>query len=140
MALRFEFDRTNKILLIQVDGRVTDESLTELYQAGRKYSIATDASALIVDFSSVVEFAICNEIVRELARQAPAMPDATRPRIIVAPQTHAFGLFRMFQLMGDSTRPLLTIVRTMEEAFTALKVRSSEFEPLEQNGHLDSGS
>lgn len=59
------------------------------------------------------------------------MPDATRPRIIVAPTTIGFGLARMFQILGESTRPLLTVVRTVDEALAALGVQSPHFEPLE---------
>jgi hypothetical protein len=51
--------------------------------------------------------------------------------VIVAPQTHAFGLFRMFQLEGEHNRPLLQVVRTMDEAYAALGVRAPHFEPLE---------
>jgi hypothetical protein len=38
------------------------------------------------------------------------MPNDKRPRFVVAPQTHAFGLFRMFQITGEQTRPVLTVV------------------------------
>jgi hypothetical protein len=131
MAFRFEFDTANKILLARFDGILTDELLAEFYKATRKYSTATDASAGVVDFSSVTEFAVSSELLRQLGRAEPAMPDATRrPRIIVAPQTHAYGLFRMFQLTGEDTRPLLTVVHTMDEAFAVLGVQSSHFEPL----------
>ncbi len=83
MELRFEFDAVNKILLARPEGRLTDESFAEVYGAIRKYSTATDARAGIFDLSSVTEFAISAETVRRLARQEPAMPDATaRPRII----------------------------------------------------------
>ncbi len=58
------------------------------------------------------------------------MADATRPRIIVAPGAVAFGLSRMFQMLGESTRPLLEVVRTMDEALTALGIQSAHFEPL----------
>ena len=91
----------------------------------------TDARAGILDFSSVTEFAVSSEIIRQFAHQEPAMPDASRPRIVVAPQTHAFGLFRMFQLTREDSRPRLTIVHTMDEAFAALGVQSPQFEPLE---------
>jgi hypothetical protein len=131
MAFRFEFDSANRILLLRVDGRLTDELLGELYKAIRKYSTVTDARAGILDFSSVTEFAVSSEIIRQFAHQEPAMPDASRPRIVVAPQTHAFGLSRMFQLTREDSRPRLTIVHTMGEAFAALGVQSPQFEPLE---------
>jgi hypothetical protein len=130
MAFRFEFDPVNKILVGRMEGLLSDESIREIYQAGRKYSVATDASAAILDFSLVTGFPLTSERLRQLAREEPAMPNAERPRFVVAPQTHAFGLFRMFQLTGESTRPLLTVVHTMDEALAALGVQSPRFEPL----------
>jgi hypothetical protein len=38
---------------------------------------------------------------------------------------------RMFQIVGESSRPLLHVVRTVDEALTALGVESPHFEPLE---------
>ncbi len=128
----FEFDPVNKLLLFRYEGRLTDESLAESYRAIRKYSTETDASAGIWDLSSVTEFAVSTEFIRQLANQEPAMSDATRrPRVIVAPDAVGFGLSRMFQLMGEPTRPLLNVVRTLDEALAALGVQSPHFEPLE---------
>jgi hypothetical protein len=117
----FEFDPANKILLARFEGRLTDELLPELYEAIRKYARATDASAGILDFSAMSELAVSTKVVHQLANREPAMPDATtRPRFIVAPSQAAFGTARMFQLMRWSTRPLLKVVRTLDEAFAAL--------------------
>lgn len=128
---RFEFDPVNKILLARLEWRLTDELLAELYGAVREYSTATDPIAGIWDLSSVNDLAVSSGIVRSLADREPAMPDATKPRIIVAPTTIGFGLARMFQILGESTRPLLSVVRTMDEALAALGVQSPHFEPLE---------
>jgi hypothetical protein len=130
MALRFEFDPANKILLVRVDGRLTEESLKEFYEAVRRQTTATDAQAGIADFSAVTEFAVSREIIRQLVRREPAMPNATsRPRIVAAPQPFAYGLFRMFQIMGEETRPMLSIVHTLDEALAELGVQSPHFEP-----------
>jgi len=131
MTLRFEFDRINKVLLLRVEGRVTDESAATLYEAVRKYATATDASAGIVDFSTVTEFDVSPEFIRETANQEPAMPDPTRPRFVVAPTRLVFGMARMFQLLGEHTRPLLQVVHTLDVALAALGVQSPHFEPLE---------
>ncbi len=131
MELQFEFDPVNKVLLGRPQGRLTDESLAEAYDAIRKYSTATDARAGIWDLSSVTEFAISAEFVRHLARQEPAMPDATtRPRIIAVMNPTGFGLARMFQTAGAETRPLLEVVHTREEALAALGIQSTHFESL----------
>jgi len=61
------------------------------------------------------------------------MPDAARrPRILVVSATAGYGLARMFQILGEPKRPLLKVVRTMDEALAALGVQSPHFEPLEQ--------
>jgi|HubBroStandDraft_2_1064218.scaffolds.fasta_scaffold24010_1 hypothetical protein len=130
MGFRFEFDPGNKVLLVRVDGRLTDELLAETQRAIRTNSIATDARAGIFDFSSVTEVALSTAYLQELAREEPAMIDATRrPRIIVAPTAVIFGLSRMFQMLGESTRPLLEVVRTLDEALAALGIQSPGFEP-----------
>jgi hypothetical protein len=87
MAFRFEFDPVNKILLSRFEGRLTDESAVEFYEAAWKYATTTDAKAGIVDFSSVTEFPVSSEILRQLARRKSDLPNAVeRPRVIVAPQ------------------------------------------------------
>jgi hypothetical protein len=130
MGFRFEFDPGNKVLLVRVEGRLTDELLAETQRAIRTNSVATDARAGIFDFSSVTEVALSTAYLQKLAREEPAMIDATRrPRIIVAPTAVIFGLSRMFQMLGESTRPLLEVVRTLDEALAALGIQSPGFEP-----------
>jgi len=117
---------------MRFEGQVTDESLSAVQQAIRAYSAKTDAGAGISDYSSVTEFPVSSDLVRQLADDGPPAGDATRrPRVIVAPATVAFGLFRMFQIVGAPTRPLLRVVRTMDEALAVLGVQSPHFEPLE---------
>lgn len=60
------------------------------------------------------------------------MPHADkRPRIIVSTATVGFGLMRMLQLAGEQKRPLMTVVRTLDEALAALGAQSLHFEPLD---------
>jgi len=132
MDFRIEFDPGNKVLLLRVEGRLTDELLAEVYRGMRTHSSASDVRAGIVDFSSVSDWALSSAFLRELARKEPAMADSARRRLIlVAPATVGFGLARMFQMLGESTRPLLEVVRTMDEALAALGIQSAQFEPLE---------
>lgn len=98
----------------------------------RKYATLTDAGAGIWDLSSVTEFALDSEFIRGLAGRQPAMPHADkRPRIIVSTATVGFGLMRMLQLAGEQKRPLMTVVRTLDEALAALGAQSLHFEPLD---------
>jgi hypothetical protein len=132
MALRFEFDLANKILLLRLEGQLLDESVSESYRAIRSHWTTTGACMGIVDFSSVTEFALSRNLIIRLAQQEPCMPDGTsRPRVIVAPLTHVFGLARMFQILVENTRPLLSVVHTLDEAFAELGVQSPHFERLQ---------
>jgi hypothetical protein len=132
MDFRFEIDRGNKILLVRVEGRLTDEVLAEIYRAVRTHSSALDIVAGIVDFSSVTDWALSSVFLQELAKREPAMADSARRRLIlVAPAAVGFGLARMFQMLGESTRPLLEVMRTREEALAALGAPSAQFEALE---------
>jgi len=38
---------------------------------------------------------------------------------------------RMYQIVGELTQPLVSVVRTLEEALAALGVQSAHFESLE---------
>ena len=130
MGFRFEFDALNKVLLLRLEGPLTDQLLAEVYQAVRERSEATNAGAGIIDFSSVTEIAVSAEFIRKMARRDPAMPDPSRPRFLVVPIPAVFGLARMFQILGESTRPLLQVVHTMDEALSALGIQRPRFEPL----------
>ena len=85
----------------------------------------------IMDFSPVTEVALSTEFLRQLANRDPIGDATKQPRVVVAPSDLQFGLARMFQITGERTRPLLHVVRTMNEAFAALGVQSPHFEPLE---------
>jgi len=131
MTYRFEFDPENKILLTRYEGRLTEEVAEESGAVFRKYWAATAPSMTIVDLSSVTEFSVSSEFVRRVAGQVLIVDATGSPVAIVAPVPAAFGLGRMFQIMGESKRPLLHVVHTMEEAFAALGVQSPHFKPLE---------
>jgi hypothetical protein len=118
----------NKISLIRVEGRLTDESLTDCYEASRDYLNTTDARVSIVDLSSVSEFALSSGLIRSLAVRKLANADSKLLCFLVAPEGHAFGLCHMFQICGDATRPLLQVVHTLAEVFAAIGIQSP-FEP-----------
>ncbi|HVZ19713.1 MAG TPA: hypothetical protein VG871_01550, partial [Vicinamibacterales bacterium] len=67
--------------------------------------------------------------VRHLSHLAPVLPDPT-PRYVIAPQPHIYGLARMFQITSRAGRDGLHVVRTADDAYAALGLRSPQFEPL----------
>jgi len=134
MRYQFEFDPENKILLLRFEGRLTDELVSELYWAIRKYSTLTDASAGIWDLSPVTEFAVSSEFIRDLADREPAMRDpANRRRFLVAPAMLGLAISRMFEIAVEHENPKFRIVLSLNEALAAIGVQSPHFEPLESS-------
>ena len=132
MTHQFKFDHENKILLLRIEGLLTDKLARALYWEVRKYATATDARAGIYDLSAVSEFAVSPEMIRDLVNRDPAMPDATRrPRCLVAPTMVGLAMSRLCEIAVGPRNPLLKIVLSLDEALTALGVQSPQFEPLE---------
>ena len=129
MAYYFDFDSSNGILRCRLEGDVTDESLKECYDVACKYAAHTNPNVGIMDFSNVASFNVSSQTVRNLAYRTPHMP-GSRPRFLVAPTTHVYGLARMFQEIGTEVRPELQVVRSMDEAYTRLGVPEPQFEAV----------
>jgi hypothetical protein len=130
MPYQFDFDSTNRILRGRLDGCVTDAVLKEYYRAVARYVAELDPIGGITDFSAVTSFEVSVDTVRDLARSAPAMPDPSRVRVILAPVDSVFGMSRLFQFEGEDTRPQNHVVRTIGQAWAVLGVQDPKFETL----------
>ncbi len=129
MGFVMDLDAKNNILRVTVDGGVTDEILFEGYGAMAKYLAAHPSCHSICDFSPMIRADFSSEAVRQLAK-APPLPAAGALRILVAPSDSVYGMARMFQILGERTRPNFHVVRTLDEAYSLLQVKSPEFSPL----------
>src|SRR3954467_9845051 len=107
MHVRFEFAAGPRVLRAVFEGVLDDRGLRDAYSKLEQYARATDAAVGIWDMAGVTDFKVHSDTVRELGRLQPAMPEPALPRFIVAPTDHLFGMARMFQGVGDATRPQL---------------------------------
>ncbi|HKV05114.1 MAG TPA: hypothetical protein VJO53_08415 [Candidatus Acidoferrales bacterium] len=130
MPYHFEFDSTHRILRCRLEGGLTDESIKEYYRAVPKFVALTDPRASVFDLSAVTSLEVSPETVRELAKWPPAMPHPERPRIVIAASPAIFGLARMFELLGQVTRPNFHVVRSEKEALVILGVPQTNYEPV----------
>jgi len=130
MSYYFEFDATNRVLRGTFTGRVTDEEVMTFYRLAGEYAAQLNPSAGIVDLAEVASFEVSVQTMRQLAKSPPAMPERSHPRVIVAVSPHIFGMARVFEFEGESTRPNLHVVRTREEAWAIIGVQEFEFEPV----------
>jgi hypothetical protein len=129
VALVVDFDATNNILRGTLDGRMTGAILLDLYLRTAEYMSSHPPCRGILDFSAVTEFEVSVSAIRQVAATPPAFPPGYM-RIVVIPKDYIYGLARMFQILGERTRPELWVVRTMDEAYDLLQVKSPDFRPV----------
>jgi len=113
--------------------QVADEELANFYRMITEHVVLTDPQAGVADFSAVSSFDVSVERIRMLAKMAPAMPQTSRPRVVVAPSDHIYGMMRMFKSEGKASRPNLHVVRTLDEARAILGVQNPQFELLDRD-------
>jgi hypothetical protein len=130
MPYVFEFDQKHRVIRCTMTGPITDGDLLEYYKEAARYAEQTNALAGILDFTGVTIFNVSAATVQTLASFDPAMPDPERPRFIVAPSNHIYGMSRMYQIMGEPTRPALHVVRSLEDVYAALGIKEPDFKPL----------
>jgi hypothetical protein len=125
-------DKSRRILLIRFTGVVTDDVLLSGFQSVREWIAIHGDTSSITDFSEIESFEVTAAAVRQLAEGPPLVPDGYM-RIVVAPQDEAFGMARMFEMLGSESRDRVYVVRTHIEAAQIVGVEQLEFPPaLEQ--------
>ncbi len=126
MGFVFDFDPTHQILRSIFSGRVSDEDLLNHQRVALLLVTSLDPRFAMIDFSAADPFEITSDGMRKLAKLPPAMPKVDRPRVIIAPSDHAFGMARIFEIEGEVTRPNLHVVRSAKEAFAIFGVEMEE--------------
>ena len=130
MAYQFDFSAARRILRCRFEGHLNDASLKEFYRIGEKYVAWSSPHAGIVDFTNVSELKVTERAVVELANSEPLILDPDKPRFLVAPTPLLFEMARIFQMVGESTRPNLHIVLNPEEAWRFMRIEEPRFEPI----------
>jgi hypothetical protein len=126
MGFAFDFDPIHQILRSIFSGRVTDEDLVNHQRAGMLLVNFLDPRFALIDLSDANPFEATAHGMRALAKLPPAMPQVDRPRVVIAPSDHTFGMARIFEVEGEVTRPNLHVVRSVQEAFAILGVEMDE--------------
>ena len=125
----FEYDSTNRIFAVRMHGTITDSIFKACYAETPRHVRGREVRAALMDLSDVARYDVSTAAVRDVSRLAPLFPDPT-PRWVVAPQDHVFGMARMFQMTSPAGRDRLHIVRSMADAYAALRVTTPNFERL----------
>ena len=130
MPHHFEFDFAHRILLTFLEGEIQGPELETIDQDMRARIVRVQPAAGISDLSGVTNFNVPGEILRAAALHPPPFPPET-PRFIVAPTDVLYGMSRMYELVADRLHGMLQVVRTREEALSALGISNPKFEPID---------
>jgi hypothetical protein len=132
MAFAFDFDPIHQILRSSFSGKVDDGDLLNHTRMASLLVTSLDPRFAIIDLSGADPFEPTANGLRALAKLPPAMPKIDRPRVVVAPSDHMFGMARIFEIEGETTRPSLHVVRSVREAWAILGVEmeKAEFGPI----------
>jgi hypothetical protein len=130
VTYRFDHDAAHGILRLRYIGQISDELIKKAYKATPAAVMKTNPRGMIIDLSEVTKFDVSPQTIHELAEYQPTVKDPSVPRIIVAPTPYLFGMSRMFQILGESKRPMLQVLSSADEAYAQLDIAKPEFKPL----------
>ena len=122
MPVKVEVDRIRKLVLTFYSGEVTDSDVKQQIADINRHAPYDPDYRVITDFTQVTQFEISAEQIRDVASTASPLSKASR--VMVAPSDIAYGTSRMFQALATHTRPNITVVRTLAEAYDVLGVES----------------
>src|ERR1051326_3303021 len=118
MSYFFEFEPVHSFLRCSLSGSITDQHLIECYRTAVQHARRKDPALAILDLTSITSIEVAPGTVQALARSEPTLP-GPRPRYIVAPTDHLYGMSRMYQILAERTRPRLQVVRSAAELYAA---------------------
>ncbi|HWC16941.1 MAG TPA: hypothetical protein VG498_07990 [Terriglobales bacterium] len=120
MPVSVSIDSRRKLVITTYSGLVTDEDVArQISEIARQAPYGGEYRA-ITDFTQVTQFEISTEQIRRVAESKSPLEKAQR--VMVAPSDEAYGTSRMFQTLAGHTRPNISVVRNLDEAYKVLGI------------------
>jgi hypothetical protein len=109
-------------IVFVMSGVIDDTEFTESAEEVRE--IVTENRELdeVVDLTAVEQFAVTPATLRSVSANPPLFSPRS-VQIFVAPDRTTFWLLRMYQILTETKRPNLMVVRTMDQAEDLLKIK-----------------
>jgi len=130
MAYSLHIEETARVAMARFEAALAPGQLEALAADSRALASRYGLCDSIVDFSGLVRIEIDTSYLRTMANRQPVMTG--KRRVLVAPQPEMFGLGRLYGLQQAATTGATEpeMVRTLDEAFAALGLRSPNFVPV----------
>ena len=120
MPVTVRVDRSEKLVVTRYSGQVTDADVARQIADIERNAPYDPEYRAITDFTQVTQFEISADQIRLVAESKSPLEKAHR--VMVAPSDVAYGTSRMFQMLAGRTRPNITVVRTLGEAYKTLGI------------------
>lgn len=122
-------DREQRVVLVDFSGTLIMEDFAACDRCLRPLMAKAGALRCIVDMTGVSRFGLSSAEIVGRAESRPAMQGTAK--IFVAPTAEAWGISRLFSAHRDmSGQSEPEIVRTLDEAFSAIGVLAPRFTVL----------
>ena len=118
MPVNILVDRKRKLVVTTYSGEVADSDVVRQISEIARHAPYDSEYRAITDFSDVTQFNISTEQIKAVADSKSPLESAKR--VMVAPSDVAYGTSRMFQTLSSRTRPNITVVRSLADAYAAL--------------------
>lgn len=122
MSVEYEIDAAQKVVVVRFTSEMTDADLIGIGTATKSHPSFDPCFSEIVDFSAVTGKSISTFALQTVARR-PSIYNQASKHVVIAPQSHVFGLSRMFQTFAEQSRPNMVVVKTMDEACECLGLK-----------------
>jgi hypothetical protein len=120
MPVSVRIDRSRRLVVTTYSGRVTDEDVMHQVREIERNAPYEGEYRVITDFTQVTQFEISSDQIRLVAESKSPLEKARR--LMVAPSDVAYGTSRMFQMLAGRTRPNISVVRSLDDAYKALGI------------------
>ena len=116
MSVQLTIDVNQRLVIARVCGEINDADILGLAPLARSHPDFDPSFSIIWDFGGVTSGIISTSAMQELSRRESIL-SPTSMHVVIAPQDHIFGLFRMAQVLAEQTKPNVEVVRTIGEAW-----------------------
>jgi hypothetical protein len=115
MHVNREIDASDRVVILDVSGELSDEGLRSLAAEARAALEEKPDFGLLIDLRNAVGRDVTTEGVRILATQ-PLLLSPDSRRAIVVPSDLGFGMGRMYQTLREGQAGEINVFRDLDEA------------------------
>jgi hypothetical protein len=117
--MKVKIDVNQRLVVATYSGEISDAEILDLASQISFHPDFDPSFSIMWDFSAVTAGTISTSAIRELSRRESIL-SPTSMHVVIAPQDHIFGLFRMGQVLAEEMKPNIVVVRTIDEAWEHL--------------------